>query len=270
VLNRRDCGLLVSASFHAILLVSIARGAPTRTRTKDVGDGNAGDLRCVLVTAGSDSFQQISALIDRFNPDEGDLPLLLKRYVNENLLQPFHAAQNPEPKLWALLSVAADHSRFLHFITGFLNGIPTSKTGTELLLLLDKLVQANLHAAQSLVGLDVVDGLKWTTSLSPKGAEMLLGLHAFHERALGKLRLWDESALAARYDHVRLDILGHLLRTTPAGYRADDARFLIGEIYWNQGRTANAVNTWRTISVDSGDECFSVCSKSSRPPRLQP
>ena len=50
-----------------------------------------------------DSFQQILDLVQRFDPQQGDLHMLLRRYVNDNLLQPFNASQNPEPKVLGLL-----------------------------------------------------------------------------------------------------------------------------------------------------------------------
>jgi hypothetical protein len=207
-----------------------------------------------------DSFQQILDLLQRFDPQHGDLPTLLRRYVNENLLQPFNASENPEPKIWGLLSVAADHFDFLQFITTFVERVPSSKVTTELLFLLDKLVQANLHAALTLFKLDTVRGIEWTASVSPKGAEMLVALQSHHQSAFGNRGLWDETALASRYDEVRVGILQQLIRSTPQGYRANDARFLIGEIWWQQGRRTDAREAWGESTPDANDEYFTVYS----------
>jgi hypothetical protein len=207
-----------------------------------------------------DSFQQVLDLVQRFDPRQGDLPMLLRRYVNDNLLQPFNASQNPEPKVWGVLSVAADHFEFVQFITTFVERVPSSKATTELLFLLDKLVQANLHAALALFKLDTVNGIAWTKSMSPKGAETLVDLQRHHENALGNRGIWDESALALQYDDVRVGILEHLIRTTPQGYRVNDARFLIGEIYWQQGRLTEARDVWRRIAPEASDEYFGVYS----------
>jgi hypothetical protein len=38
--------------------------------------------------------------------------------------------------------------------------------------------------------------------------------------------------------------------STPGGYRADDARFLIGSIYWHNDRREDAVRWWRQIRVE--------------------
>ena len=139
------------------------------------------------------AFQHIQDLVQRSNPQEGDLPTLLRRYVSENLLQPFDASQNSEPKLWALLSVAADHNEFIQFIRSFVARVPSSRATTELLFLLDKLVQANLHAVLALLELDADHGLVWTKTVSPSGAEALLRVRRYHEGVLSARGLWDAS-----------------------------------------------------------------------------
>lgn len=208
-----------------------------------------------------ESFQQMLDMVRRFDPQEGDLPVLLRRYINDSLLQPFDASQNTEPQVWALLSVAADHLEFVQFITNFVARVPSSKTTTELLFLLDKLVQSNLHAVLSLQNLDIANGLDWTKSVSPKGADILVALHKYHERGLGLRGLWDEHALARQYDKVRVRILEQLISTTPHGYRRNDARFLIGEISWQQGRVREALEAWNTITPDASDDYFTVYSE---------
>jgi hypothetical protein len=207
-----------------------------------------------------DWFQQILDLVWRFDPQQGDLPPLLRRYVSDNLLQPFNASRSPEPKVWGLLSVAADHFEFLQFIRTFMERVPSSKVTTELLFLLDKLVQANLQAALSLFTLDTSHGIEWTKRVSPKGAEILMTLKGHQAHAISSRGISDESGIARAYDDVRVGILEHLIRTTPQGYRINDARFLIGEIYWQQGRRADAREVWGKIEPDSSDDYFIVYS----------
>jgi hypothetical protein len=208
-----------------------------------------------------DAFQQIVDLVGRYDPQHGDLSTLLRRYVTDNLLQPFNASRSAEPKIWGLLSVAADHFEFVQFIRAFAKRVPSSKVTTELLFLLDKLVQANLQAALSVFALDTSDGMEWTTRASPKGAGILGAVKRNQERALGNRGLADESAIARAYDDVRVGILEYLIRTTPQGYRINDARFLIGEIYWQHGRRAEARQLWDRIEPDSSDDYFPVYSE---------
>ena len=207
-----------------------------------------------------DSFQQILNLVLRFDPQQGDLPTLLRRYVSDNLLQPFTASRSPEPNVWGLLSVAADHFEFVQFIRTFVDRVPSSKATTELLFLLDKLVQANLQAALSLFTLDTSHGIESTKRVSPKGSEILVTLKEHQGRALSSRGISDESGIAIAYDEVRVGILEHLIRTTPQGYRINDAYFLIGEIYWQQRRRAEARAVWGKIEPDSSDDYFIVYS----------
>jgi hypothetical protein len=207
------------------------------------------------------AFRQIQEMVQRFDPQEGDLPALLRRYVSENLLQPFEPSHNSEPKLWALLSVAADHSDFVQFISGVVERVPASRATTELLFLLDKLVQANLHAVLCLYELDPSDGLRWTVSMNRSGAEALRRVRRHHEGVLSVRGMWDVSVLSRHYHQVRVGILKQVLTNTPEEYRANDARFLIGEIYWRQGRTHDALEIWRKIDSDANDEFFVVSSQ---------
>jgi hypothetical protein len=207
------------------------------------------------------AFHQIRDMVERFNPQEGDLPTLLRRYVSENLLQPFDGSQNYEPKLWALLSVAADHSEFVQFIKNFVERVPASRATTELLFLLDKLVQANLQTLLSLLEQDTSEGLRWTLSINPSAAETLLRVRRYHEAVLKARGMWDESVLAHHYDEVRCAILNQVLTNTPKEYRANDARFLVGEIYWRQGRVQKALEEWNKIEPDASDEFFVVSSE---------
>ena len=207
-----------------------------------------------------DSFQQILDLVLRCDPQQGNLPTLLRRYVSDNLLQPFNASRSAERKVWGLLSVAADHFEFVQFIRSFVERVPSSKVTTELLFLLDKLVQANLQAALSLFTLDTSHGIEWTKRVSPKGAEILMALKGHQARALSSRGISDEPGIARAYDDVRVGILEHLIRTTLQGYRINDAHFLIGEIYWHQGRRADAREVWNRIEPDSSDDYFLVYS----------
>jgi hypothetical protein len=90
---------------------------------------------------------------------------------------------------------------------------------------------------------------------------VLVDLRMYYERALSERSLWNEAALAHRYDEVRIGILEHLVRTTPQSYRVNDARFLIGEIYWHQGRWREAREVWGRIKPDADDEYFIVYSE---------
>jgi len=56
-------------------------------------------------------------------------------------------------------------------------------------------------------------------------------------------------------------IITSVITTTPNGYRASDARFLVGGIYWRQGRVDEAVRWWRDMTVDPADSYVTAYSR---------
>ena len=87
-------------------------------------------------------FQRIMALADRYSADTGKLPALLHEYQAQNGLQPYVDSSMRDPRLWTELGLAADHVRFIGFISRYVTEHRSTRAATELLFLLDKLVQA--------------------------------------------------------------------------------------------------------------------------------
>ena len=48
-----------------------------------------------------------------------------------------------------------------------------------------------------------------------------------------------------------------MLRQTPAGYRAGDARFVIGKIHWARGDRRAAIREWRQMRA-AADDAFAA------------
>ena len=70
---------------------------------------------------------------------------------------------------------------------------------------------------------------------------------------LDKRGLKSADAVARYYDDQRRNLLATVLRQTPAGYRAGDARFVIGKIHWARGDRRSAILEWRQTPVASDD-----------------
>jgi hypothetical protein len=205
-----------------------------------------------------DAFKPIAEIASDHDPEVGDLPLLLRGYVEQNSLQPFTASWYPEGKLWALLSIAADHADFVEYISRFIAQHPSSRSSTELLFLLDNVVQANLEALITLVRTDPLTDLHWTQAANPRAMEALSALHLYHQTALGRRGFWRVDALKMTYDTVRVKVLLHLIRNTPRGYRSNDALFLLGEIYWRQGKFGDAAGSWQKMVPHPTDTHFAA------------
>jgi hypothetical protein len=198
-------------------------------------------------------FQPLVLLATAHHPDEGRLPALLRAYTDQNLLQPYVDPSIRDPRLWTMLAVAADSVDFIAFINGYVQANPGTRASIELLFLLDELVQGNHDGLATLINTDVEADLQWTRQASRVAFELMAGMQRFYRAQLELRGVASAAAVRSYYDEVRLSILTQIVRTAPGGYRASDARYLIGGVYWRQGRTAAAVRWWREMTVDSND-----------------
>jgi hypothetical protein len=198
-------------------------------------------------------FDAVAALANAHSPDQGRLPALLGAYVAQNGLQPYIDTSMRDPRLWVELGLAADHTDFIDFVSRFASRNPSTKATTELLFLLDKLAQGSLDALTTLVDTDPAEALQWTRNANAEAYNAIVTIRDHYRLLLERRSLLSGPALREHYDGVRLAILGSILMTTPGGYRAGDARYLIGAIYWKQGRAASARRMWKEIRVDPQD-----------------
>ncbi len=198
-------------------------------------------------------FQPIARLIEHSGADEGTLPRLLQMYREENWPQPYSDRNIRDPRLWVELELAADHVNFIGFISRYASAHPSTRATTELLLLLDDLAQASQDAFATLMKTDPIEQLEWTRARNRTAFELVVRLRRYYSTVLERKDLHDAKDLAAHFDLVRLGILGGIVRTTPNGYRLNDARFLIGAIYWRQGKPREALDWWRPMTPDPSD-----------------
>lgn len=196
-------------------------------------------------------FRSIAALVTAHPPDDERLVALLRAYRDQNVLQPYMDTTSREALLWVMLGIAADHGDFIDFVGEYASRHPSSKVTTELLFLLDELAQGSFDALGVL--LDTRGHDLWWTRESNREAYDLFEAIQRHYRVELRKRNVPREVLAVYYDNVRLRILAQIVRTTPAGYRINDALFLSGGIYWKQRRTAEAVRAWRQITLDPED-----------------
>jgi len=198
-------------------------------------------------------FQEILRLADAHDANAGKLPALLHEYEAQNGLQPYVDASIRDPRLWTELGLAADHVEFIGFISRYAAEHPSTRATTELLFLLDKIAQASFDALVTLV--DTIPGaqLEWTREANGDAFAFIVDVRRHYLSVLRRKGLDSTDALAAFYDRARLDILTGILRTTPRGYRANDARFLIGSIHWRGGHVGDALRAWRPMTIDPED-----------------
>jgi hypothetical protein len=199
------------------------------------------------------AIQPLVALADAYDPDAGSLPAVFRAYLDQDGLQPYVDTVVRDPRLWAELDLAADHVQFVGFISRYAAAHRSTRATTELLFLLDQVVQANLDTLVALLDVSPEHDLQWTRRASRGAFDLLVELRRRYQAQLERRGLASVEALTAFYGTVRLDILTGILRTTPQGYRAADARFLMGSVYWKEGRVGDALQAWRDMTVNPGD-----------------
>jgi hypothetical protein len=200
-----------------------------------------------------DAFQPIAQLATQYSAADGAMPVVFQRYTDQNALQPYRDMAIRDPRLWAQLGLAADHVSFIAFIRTYTAAHPGTRGSIELLFLLDRMAEASEDALQTLLDCNPEEDLQWTRSTNRDAYRLALQLRTYYRAQMSRLGIASKAALARHYAGVRLAILDGILRTTPDGYRAGDARFLMGAIQWRQGHPSDALDTWRGIAVVAGD-----------------
>jgi hypothetical protein len=204
-------------------------------------------------------FRRIAALANTHSADDGELPSLLRAYVDRDGQQPYFQSNVADPRLWTLLGLAADDVKFVGFISQYTSQHPGTRAATELLFLLDDMALGSVGVLTTLMNTDPQVDLRWTRTSNPGAYRLVAALKSYYQLELRKKGLTSPEALRAYYDNVRLAILNGILQTTPMGYRANDARFLVGAIYWRSGHVDEALSAWRDMTVDASDR-YAVAS----------
>ena len=197
------------------------------------------------------NFEEIADLLSTHDPDDGSAYLLMRRYLDHNLLQPYYDSTSRDPRFWVMLGLAADHERLIGFIGSFVRRHPSSHTTTELLFMLDEFAQASRDTLLMLLSTDPRRDLDHTRDASLDVFQLATGLHGRYESLASDRGLRDTKSVRLYFDDVRLRILRTIVETTPDGYGATDARFLAGRIMWDQNRVGEAVALWNDLSPDA-------------------
>ena len=199
------------------------------------------------------AFEPLSKLTQAHSPDAGQLPALLRMYCDQNSLQPYADTHIRDPRLWAQLGLAADHVSFIAFIRQYASEHPSTKATTELLFLLDRIAEANRDALGVMLDNPPAETLGWTRAGSASAYQLIARIRWYYQQELNRRGLMSEQSIDVFYDKARLAILNGIVRTTPNGYRANDAHFLVGVIYWRQRNMGEALRAWREMTIDQQD-----------------
>ena len=208
------------------------------------------------------AFQPFAKLMET-HAAGGSLPRVLRAYREQDALQPYADRDARDPRLWTQLALAADHASFIGFIRTYAASHGSTEEATELLLLLDTIVQAEQDALHVLLDTDPAADLGLTRASSPAAYALLVRIREEYRGELTRRGLMSGAQIDAYYDNVRLMILRRALDGAVNGYGANDARFLIGAICWRAGRRSEALAVWRGLSARS-DGSYAASSAALR------
>jgi hypothetical protein len=196
------------------------------------------------------AFQRIRSLADVHDPDVGQVPALLRGHANQNALQPYVETRMRDPRVWTQLALVADHELFIDYIADYVSRHPGTKASIELLFLLDLLVQGSFDTLQVFLEIEPDHDLKWTRRMNPAAFKAIVEIRDYYVAQRKQRGLESYRNLRRHYDQIRIQILSTILRTTPSGYRVDDARFLLGELHWRRDQYVDARRVWGEMRVD--------------------
>jgi len=195
------------------------------------------------------SLAPIVSLADTHHPNQGQLPSLVRTYVERNLLQPYLPASTPDARFWIVLGLAADHADVLRYISRYADQHPGTRTTTELLFLLDALVEASRDAFNMLT-LTPLDSLESTQRFSRANFALATDLQTGWASWAGSRKIESPEDLDRRIWNLRLQILTAIVDTSLGGYGASDARFLAGRALWTSGDHEGALSWWGSLGTD--------------------
>ncbi len=195
-------------------------------------------------------FQRLRTLADTPDPDVGQVPALLHEYVTQDALQPYIETHMRDPRVWTQLGLASDHELFLDFITDYVSRHPGTKGSIELLFMLDNLAQSSLDTLQLVMEIEPARDLQWTRRMSPAAFDTFVRVRDYYTTQRKRRGLDSYRLLERHYDQIRAQILTTIVQTAPDDYRVNDARYLLGALYWRRGRNADAMRVWRQMRAD--------------------
>lgn len=212
------------------------------------------------------------AQLDRFlsdygnyDPNDGDLPRAIRDLYYENL-QRVASTFNPDKTYLAIdyFHEALNKEEFLRKALDVASKKKGTKYATEILFAIENIYEIQGRA------LDLLFEMKNHIAGLPPAARKNIRVETLEKLVKRYMPLAEKKGIRNGADAMqhyylkRTEILDYLLENTPGGYRAKDATFAKGRVFWESANPVNpmswgnarrAVDIWRTVDqlTDSGD-----------------
>ena len=169
-------------------------------------------------------FQAIGELTRRHHPTRGQLPALLRRYSEQNLLQPYVESHVRDPRLWVMLGISSDHGDFIDFITEYAAAHPSTPATTELLFMLDEMAQGSRDSLLTLLDVDPARDLYWTALQNREARDFVELLQKHYRTKLEQKGIGSIEGTSLHYDNVRLGVLNAIVAASSVGSASASSR----------------------------------------------
>lgn len=130
------------------------------------------------------TFADVRELLDRYDGHRGAVPFVLRSYLTQNILQPYWDGPIPDPRVWVMLGLSADHIDFIDFIARYVDAHGSTRASTELLFLLDKLVQGSRDSLLALLAIDPQRDAAFTRTANPEAFDLLVSIRQHYQQGL--------------------------------------------------------------------------------------
>ncbi len=182
---------------------------------------------------------QLSKFVKEFmiyDPNMGDLPALARELFFENLLRVVYAFSADKSYFFIDYSLEnLNKEDYLKEILDQVAKVKGTKTATELLFTVENIYETQQKAWGEYYKL--LENYQFEENSDKLRLKVLKGLMQKYAEPLKKRKIYSYKDIANLYTARRIEIMEHIVRTTPDNYRKADALFWKARVHWERGRT---------------------------------
>ena len=208
-----------------------------------------------------DKSKQLSEFIAkyfRYDPNEGDLPAATRELYSQNLERLLYTFSSDPTYFYVDFYLEnLNKEDFLQralFQAARLNG---SKTGTELLFSIESIYEIQQRAWRSYFDFEALYQALPEERKNRLRVETIRRVNERYREVLQEKEIKDLNDLENKYRQRRLEIINHIIKHTPEGYRLADAQFNRGVVLWEMALQNNdadlkqqAVTQWQALIAE--------------------
>lgn len=211
--------------------------------------------------------KQLEDFMQRFlgyDPDDGDLPLMFRDLYYKNLQRLAYSFSSDSSYFTTdYFEENLNKEDYLKNSMHMLSELRGTKTATEILFSVENIYEIQQRAIfQYLQNKNLAETYQGTKK---KRIESIKGVIEKYRPILKQKKIKNRKDAVTLYTQKRLQIMDYLLKTTPDGYRKNDALFEKGKILFEKSQhfprqreklIGEALQIWQSIAASSNEKDF--------------